>query len=431
MMRFLRRFGRPLLVSSSLLTGCQPDHPPTTQAPAARVPLPVMAPRRVAPLSSPASVPVPLPDLYVVPGLISYPEYLPERAHIPVRYRPHPIPMAFSRLRLVHHVRRYMGQVGPYPATVELAWQRLDSVSGSSRLGGTRFFQLGTDRHRAYPGRTIVTLLESKRGQVAGTWHLTGWPGPVLTGTWVDAQGHRSRLYLRENYAGAVPYDIEGLVLQGGRSVALEEDPQDTRVPFQYQEYLRRWQVPSLAGRRRQLRAAYERERTYGGIAVRLNNDYLLSYQATYLADPYGGRPQPGVKSFLVDLRSGRYLTLSSQLRPGYKLPLRRLLTQHLLAEPLDDNGDLTHRIAQKLQADAPPGWEPLVELPVRDDEPLTDDDLLLTNQGLEATFSDVVVLGSLWSHYTLTTVIPYAALRPLVRPGTPLARLLRAQGLW
>jgi hypothetical protein len=35
-MRFLRRFGRPLLVSGSLLTGCQPDPPTTTQPPAAK-----------------------------------------------------------------------------------------------------------------------------------------------------------------------------------------------------------------------------------------------------------------------------------------------------------------------------------------------------------------------------------------------------------
>jgi hypothetical protein len=437
-MPFLRRFSRLLLVSGSLLTECHSDQPPTTQAPTAQA-----SPRRAASVLVPAPVPVPLPALYVVPGFLPYPADLPERAHITERYRPHPIPLAFSRLRLVHHVRRYVGRVGPYPVTVALTWQRSDSLSGSGRLGGTRFFQLGTDRHRTFPDRTVLTLVQGKPAQKAGTWHLTGWPGPVLTGTWVDATGHRSRLRLREDYVGALPYDIEELVLQGGRSVALKEDPQDTRVPFQYQEYLhllgptgqraalRRWQAPSLAGRRRQLRAAYEHERTYGGIAVRLNNDYLFSYQTLYLADPYGGRPQPGVKSFLVDLRSGHQLTLASQLRPSYQLPLRRLLTRHLLAEPLDDSGELTHQIAQKLQADAPPGDEPLVALPLRDYQQLTDEDLLLTDQGLEASFSDVVVLGNLWSHYTPTTVIPYAELRPLVRPGTPLARLLRARGLW
>jgi hypothetical protein len=369
------------------------------------------------------------------------------RADITEDYRPHPIPMTFSRLRTIHHVRRYAGWAGPYRATVELAWQRPDSVSGNCHLtqpGRSLQLTLATDRHRAYPGRTVLTLVQEKPAQVAGTWHLAGWPASVLTGTWVAATGHRYRLRLREHYAGAVPYNVERLVLQGGRSVALDEDPPDTRVPFQYQEYLhllgpaKRWPAlqsrlaPSLAVRRRQLRAAYEHTYTYKGIAVRLNNDYLFSYQTLYL-DAYNaaGRPQPGLKSFLVDLRNGHDLTLASQLRPGYELPLRRLLTQHLLAEHLDDDGDLTRRIARRLQATAPPGGEPLVELPLRDDEPLTDEDLLLTDQGLEASFSDVVVLGNLWSHYTPTTVIPYAELRPLVRPGTPLARLLRARGMW
>jgi hypothetical protein len=198
--------------------------------------------------------------------------------------------MAFSRLRTIHHVRRYAGWAGPYRATVELAWQRLDSVSGSCQLtqpGRSLQLTLGTDRHRAYPSRTVLTLVQSEPAQAAGTWRLASWPAPLLTGIWVDGTGHRHRLRLQEHYAGAVPYDVERLVLQGGRSVALEEDPRDTRVPFQYQEYLhllgpaRRWPTlqrrlaPPLAVRRHQLRAAYEHERTYGGIAVRLNADYL------------------------------------------------------------------------------------------------------------------------------------------------------------
>jgi len=356
--------------------------------------------------------------------------------------------MTFSRLRTIHHVRRYAGWAGPYRATVELAWQRPDSVSGNCHLtqpGRSLQLTLATDRHRAYPGRMVLTLVQEKPAQVAGTWHLAGWPASVLTGTWVDATGHRYRLRLREHYAGAVPYNVERLVLQGGRSVALEEDPRDTRVPFQYQEYLhllgpaRRWPAlwqrlaPPLAVRRRQLPAAYEHERTYGGIAVRLNANYLLSYQTLYLADPCGGRPQPGVKSFLVDLRNGHDLTLASQLRPDYELPLRRVLTRQLLAEAVgyDDSGDMARRIAHVLKKNTLAGSEPLVELPLSIPESLTDEDLLLTDQGLEASFSDVAVLGNLWSRFTPTTVIPYAELRPLVRPGTPLARLLQARGLW
>lgn len=415
-------------------------------SPAPAAPRPPTEP--VLPTPAAAVLPPALPALYAVPELVSGALFLAERARITELYRPHPLPLTFSRRRLVAHVRRYVGQVGPYPATVEFTWQRPDSVAGTCQLGRqpARVLELGTDRHRPAPagwtGLALVQLTPAP-AQAAGRWQLRGWPGPVLTGTWVAAGGHRYSLRLREHYAGAVPYDIERLVVQGGRSVALDEEPLDTRVPFQYHEYLcllgpagrhpalRRRLAPPLAVRRRQLRAAYEHERTYGGIEVRLNADYLLSYQATYLADPYGGRPQPGVKSHLVDLVSGRALTLASQLRPGYELPLRRLLTRHLLAEPLDDGGELNRQIAQRLQADAPLGGEPLVELPLWDYQELTDEDLLLTDQGLEASFSDVVVLGNLWSKHTPTTVIPYAELRPLVRPGTPLARLLRARGVW
>jgi hypothetical protein len=439
-----QRWPRPVLPASQNLPG---EKAPRSVAvsPALAAPHPLAKP---IPTTPAIAVPAPLPDLYTFPGLVSGALLLAERANITALYRPHPLPLMFLRPRLVAHVRRYVGRIGPYPATVEFTWQRPDSVTGTCQLGErpARVLELGTDRHRSAPaGWTRLALVQftPAPAQAAGRWQLRGWPGPVLTGTWAAADGQRYRLQLRENYVGAMPYDIEQLVVQGGRSVALDEEPLDTRVPFQYQEYLcllgpagrhpalRRRLAPPLAVRRRQLRAAYEHERTYGGIEVRLNADYLLSYQATYLADPYGGRPQPGVKSYLVDLVSGRFLTLASQLRLSYELPLRRLLTRHLLAEPLDDSGELTHQIAQKLRADSPPGGEPLVELPLRQYQELTDEDLLLTEQGLEASFSDVVLLGNLWSYDTPTTVIPYTELRPLVRPGTPLARLLQARGMW
>jgi hypothetical protein len=390
-----------------------------------------------------------LPELYTALERSESTDDLWQRADITQRYRPHPIPLTFSRLRTILHMRRYAGWAGPYRATVELAWQRPDSLSGSGYLTQARRrplqLALGTDRRRAYPG-TVLTLVQEKPAQAAGTWHLAGWPTPVLTGTWVDATGHRYRLRLREHYAGAVPYDVERLILQGGRSVALEEDPQDTRVPFQYQEYLhllgpaRRWPAlqrrlaPPLAVRRRQLRTAYERERTYGGIAVRLNNEYLLSYQTLYVGDHYGGgRPEAGVKSFLVDLRRGRYLTLASQLRPGYQRPLRRLLTRQLLAEAAADaaSGDIVRRVTQVLKKDLPAGSEPLVALPLSAADQHTEEELLLAEQGLEAVFTDSDLLESMHYGGAVTTVISYASLRPLVRPSTPLARLLRARGLW
>lgn len=53
-----------------------------------------------------------------------------------------------------------------------------------------------------------------------------------------------------------------------------------------------------------------------------------------------------------------------------------------------------------------------------------------LTPTGLCAGYSDYA-LAAYSASYANTTTIPYAELRPLVRPGTPLARLLAARGLW
>jgi hypothetical protein len=55
----------------------------------------------------------------------------------------------------------------------------------------------------------------------------------------------------------------------------------------------------------------------------------------------------------------------------------------------------------------------------------------VLTSKGLELTYW----MGGLSSNYAGSShdvvLIPYAELRPLVRPGTPLARMLWARGLW
>ena len=57
---------------------------------------------------------------------------------------------------------------------------------------------------------------------------------------------------------------------------------------------------------------------------------------------------------------------------------------------------------------------------------------LALTGPGLEATYYGGTLFGGggpLEPRYSVR--VPYQALSPLVRPGTPLARLLQARGLW
>ena len=81
-----------------------------------------------------------------------------------------------------------------------------------------------------------------------------------------------------------------------------------------------------------------------------------------------------------------------------------------------------------------PPDDSALVELPVRAQYYNTGGyntaGMALAGAGLEVTYrasdlyEDVADIGE-------NLFIPYCELRPLVRPGTPLARMLRARGMW
>ena len=55
----------------------------------------------------------------------------------------------------------------------------------------------------------------------------------------------------------------------------------------------------------------------------------------------------------------------------------------------------------------------------------------MLTSEGLELTYwmGGLAEVGSIYPDQTV--LVPYRELRPLMRPGTLLARMLRARGLW
>ena len=96
-------------------------------------------------------------------------------------------------------------------------------------------------------------------------------------------------------------------------------------------------------------------------------------------------------------------------MKPGYKHGLRQRLTWHFLHDPVLESdrragfGDWTTDESS---------YTPLLSLPEFNGA------LTLTGAGLEAAYGHTPVL------------VPYRELRPLVRPGTPLARMLRARGL-
>ena len=350
-----------------------------------------------------------------------------------------PRPRRFSRgRRLVLH--RYVGTVGGQPATAFLQWHHADSITGSFYL------------HRRGPEYRLNPL-PGRRGQVrlsvssdydyqagTGEWNLTSGPGPVLRGTWHDTTGYHP-IALRESYAGAVPAELRTLWLRGG-------EPRTHRygcaVPSYWKQYLflptpsavapalRRFLHSSLAAHRRQMLHELESsdERTTTLYQLEINDFQLLGYRVLhfgqYAEDEHGDY---WTDSFLFDLVSGRALIPESQLRPDHDEPLQRLLRQHLLHDAKFAAVNEAHREAW-LWLDAANQAGSLPGLP----EHIQNDDtqgLFLTATGLEASYPASQMYADHLNRGDVTVRIPYAELRPLVRPGTPLARMLAARGLW
>jgi len=332
--------------------------------------------------------------------------------------------------------RRYVGTVGGEPATAEIDWSRPDSLHGRFylwRSGLEHQFSQKLPRHPRV--LVLAPAAYPVAYQAGGRWQLSQAAGPVLQGTWVDSAGRHPRPFLlRESYQGGVRYEVRHLALSGDEPVS----PSPCDIPLNRHDFLHllgaeaarpplsRVQCPTWAGRRRRLRADYNPETSNYYLAqVKLNDFGLLSYQLDYADSPFEGSNGFGTVNVLLDLVSGRQLTITSQLKPGYQLPLRRLLAKRLLA------GLPLHEDDYGLDNPKRYGWEHLTDhgqrvqlphLPAFGSGEGTDVGSIfsLNAQGLQ--------IGGNLRTYLVT--IPYAELRPLVRPGTPLARMLAARGM-
>jgi len=350
-----------------------------------------------------------------------------------------PQPRRFSGgRRLVLH--RYVGTVGGQPATAFLQWYHPDSITGSFYL------------HQRGPEYSLGSL-PSRRGRLrlgvgndydyqagTGEWHLTGRPGPVLRGTWHDTTGHHP-IALRESYTGAVPAELRTLWLHGGEPRT--HTPQGCAVPGYLKQYLflpapaavapalRRFLHSSPATHRRQMLRELESsdERTTIIYQLVINDFQLLGYRVLhfgkYAVDEHGDY---WTDSFLFDLVSGRALTLESQLRPDYDQPLQRLLRQHLLHDSRFAAVNEAHQEAWLWLDDA----DPAGSLPGLPEHSQNDDTQgrFLTATGLECRYPASQMYADNLHRGDVIVRIPYAELRPLVRPGTPLARMLAARGI-
>ncbi|MGI4760340.1 MAG: hypothetical protein ACRYF0_06525 [Janthinobacterium lividum] len=329
-------------------------------------------------------------------------------------------------------VRRYVGTVGGQAATAVLQWQTPDSATGSFYLyRGGPAYTLSFDRARPGPVRLEVTDEQGSNSQLPrGHWQLrtSTLASPTLTGTWHGA-GRAQPLLLRESYADALRYAFKERYLLSAWRV-----PEDcSYVPTVRHTLLTllspRTAPPALraplAGSAAALRRRLREDVTDGDASasyrdeVRLNEFGLFSYQTSFYQRSYGGTPDVGSESWLFDLRTGQELDIASQLKPGYERPLRRRLTRHLLRDPALAAARAEGLGLEPWYADGANLASLLLDLP-GDNEALT-----LTGAGLEAAYTPPPF------NQQLFILVPYRELRPLVRPGTPLARMLRARGLW
>lgn len=184
---------------------------------------------------------------------------------------------------------------------------------------------------------------------------------------------------------------------------------------------LQKLQCPPPAQRRAQLQqelkglhcGGEDEESQYGSYSntvVNYNANGVLSLLVMGTTDSGGAYPQSDNQLLTYDLATGKLCAVENWLRPGQDLVLRRLLTKCVLA-------DSTGRdfVAYSTSDE---GAKPYVveQLP----------SLGLNKKGL------FFLLGDLGAPHVIEGVditVPYAALRPYVLPGTPLARVVAGQG--
>lgn len=352
---------------------------------------------------------------------------------------------------------RYRGTVGTQPVTVELTVSlppltRTQGAHAPDFLMCTGSYHY--DRHPAgllllrgptpfRPGQPLLlTEADSTHPrQPTGHWQATQPFGPVLTGTWRGPAGQPLPFRLHEDYTDgqghliAVKYEV---LQEGDEAPALaEREPGETKAAFRartekltcsssrdylhllspdtLRSALRRLQCPPPARRRQQLREDLD----YPGVELRNEltvayNDYGLLSLTSFYEGFYEGAPHPehGAGASTYDLRTGRALTIAELIRPGTDTTLSRLITRHLESDEQISADDLMS--TSTIEG----GFAKLPE-----------QGLGVVEQGLTFTYTGSEILDIV--HPPVTMLVPWAELLPLLRLDSPVARMLRARGIW
>jgi hypothetical protein len=322
---------------------------------------------------------------------------------------------------------RYRGLLGGRPVQLDLTVtleHALASEVGSAELRAS-FSYLDSSQTlyltpSNFPASQPLELSWTNRLGSSGQELLcTDQPiGPLLTGTYTLDRGPVA-FRVREDYSDCLRYEIvhEETV---GPPVCHGEDTVRASVSREYLHLLgadtlrsarARMQCPRPA-RRAQIRAARVQRlgfRTYETqyIDIQLNEANLLAYtleeREEYTRSRYY---ESRFRQVLYDLRTGRELRLLEQLRPGGRRQLLHLLRHQAMADTA--------------RARTRDFWR-------RDGVlPLPDRGFAVTPAGLEAIYVEPESEPDLHGY---RQTITWATLRPLLRPHSPLYRLLRGQG--
>jgi len=328
--------------------------------------------------------------------------------------------------------RRYRGEVAGQPVVVEFTLRRLTGLPKEVQLDLTgRYYDLATGTPHDLrpvglfrPAAPLTLRDETDPAMAGAVWHATQPLGPVLSGTWqASAQGPPQPFALREDYAGAARFERLTEQTTGRRGVNAFGNPARSSISVTYlhllgpdtlRPALARLQCPVPVRRRRarhaldQVASAQDMANLYDqSLDVTLNEQDLLGC-STYTQEDVleHRRAEHTWNNIVYDLRTGRQFGLLDMLRPGAYPIVQRLLTAQLR------RGDPTYAALLELDSDL---------------LPLPDEDFALTPAGCQATYQTAPEDEPF---YAYTVTLTWAQLRPLLRPGTPLDRLLKARGL-
>ncbi|NML64195.1 hypothetical protein HHL22_03155 [Hymenobacter sp. RP-2-7] len=375
----------------------------------------------------------------------------PPQAAVPRATAPTAAPVAAAPPFTGYH--RYRGRVGGRPVTVVLTIDSTEAYhgkklacTGSYYYGQATGGLLNLAAKGTYQPQQPLQLRESASARATGTWQATQPAGPLLSGTWTSPAGKQLPFELREDYTDgrghlmAVRYEVlgESVVLpcqlehyeeetKEEYRTRLENAPNGYDLPFLHllgPDTLRRslgaLQCPVPRERRQLVRAqAKENGCNYHSESLQVDyNDYgLLAWSGAWTDEYEGGaRPGHGQSATVYDLRTGHVSTMADVFRTGADALLQRLITQHILH---DDNPDLTPTPGLAVPARA----DNLAPLP---------SDFSLEENGIAFLYNiDELAQLTDGGAIILSVPVPYRELQPLLRPTSPVARMLRERGLW